>query len=381
MQMNEELLKARRLLERSWTLRLANEYDNVCYCYRIKLSRPVILISCQMTEKLGLWDPETRCISIAWHLIEKYPWNVVVDVLKHEMAHQIVTDLFKLEDGHGECFGRACAMLGVTGWAARATGDLPEGFVDWKDRGVVGSGDSEEDRLLRRVEKLLALASSENEHEAALAMQRVQEIYARHNIGRLENKQKPEMVSLNISSNLKRIPRHLSTICGLLNDFFFVRVIHTTIYHAKDLSEYRAVEILGTRENVLMAEYVYYFLVNQLSNLWKGYRKESKCSGRAKQSYFSGLLSGFREKLETSQKEIKRTSSKYALVLVHDPDLEDFVSLRFPRLVNVKSGSYRYDAETYHAGKEEGRRLIIHKGVESREGFRGRLLPGSKLTR
>ena len=62
-----------------------------------------------------------------------------------------------------------CRRLGVATWASSASCDLPPEIPDWHQRVLT----SEEERLLNRAEKLLALAESSNEHEAALAVERV----------------------------------------------------------------------------------------------------------------------------------------------------------------------------------------------------------------
>ena len=46
----------------------------------------------------------------------------------------------------------------------------------------------EDEKLLRRAEKLLALAESDNENEALVAMERVQELYTKHNLKKIQKK-------------------------------------------------------------------------------------------------------------------------------------------------------------------------------------------------
>ena len=62
--------------------------------------------------RLGLWDPLTRTISIsADHALED-TWAEVELTIQHEMAHQIVSEIFDTPDAapHGELFHRACRM-------------------------------------------------------------------------------------------------------------------------------------------------------------------------------------------------------------------------------------------------------------------------------
>jgi len=162
---------------RAWTDRLYTEYENILFHYRIRLNTPLIRIS-ELTATWGQWAQLTRTITLSHRLIERHSWDVVVEILKHEMAHQLVDERLGGDDLHGPVFRKACNMLGVADWAAKASGELPQEIPSWRNLAVT----PEEERLLKRVEKLLSLAASTNEHEATLAMQRVRELYARHNL-------------------------------------------------------------------------------------------------------------------------------------------------------------------------------------------------------
>src|SRR5207244_12411806 len=117
--------------------------------------------------RCGTETPETRSITLAHRLIEQHPWDIVVEVLKHEMAHQLADErLGGYESAHGVIFRDACRLLGVANWASSAACDLPAEMPNWRQRVLT----SEEVRLLNRAVNLRALADSTNEHEAALAV-------------------------------------------------------------------------------------------------------------------------------------------------------------------------------------------------------------------
>ena len=46
-----------------------------------------------VATKLGLWLPATRTILLSESLVMDRPWGVVLEVLKHEMAHQYVHEI------------------------------------------------------------------------------------------------------------------------------------------------------------------------------------------------------------------------------------------------------------------------------------------------
>lgn len=322
-----------------------------------------------MGVRWGSWDPEIRTIHISSHLIESFPWEIVLEVFKHEIAHQYVSDCFDAEDIHGPRFKAACERLGVADWARLAETDLIPPTTTVQTSPLT----PEEERLLGRVEKLLNLATSSNEHEAGLAMQRVQELYAKYNLERLESKRASGMVYLILHTKKKRIERHQSAIASLLNDFYFVEVVHSSVFDAEELCEFKAIELLGTRENVLMAEYVFHFLCNQLRFLWAGHRSV-RGGMRARNSFYLGVLAGFRDKLEQSAKG--QGGPSIALMVPRDPHLEDYLSFRYPRLVRIGHGRRRHDGASFEAGREQGMRLVLHRGISRSDGNRGKFLSG-----
>ena len=350
---------------------LYREFDHICFTYRVKLVPPVIRTQ-TMSGRWGLWDPITRTLSLSETLIATYPWDVVIEILKHEMAHQMVTDHFRSDEAHGPLFQEACRRLGVAPWASQAETDLNHPITPWQKSAL----SPEEDKLVRRVEKLLALATSSNEHESLAAMQKVQELYAKHNLSRIEERRQSQHVYLTLNTKKKRLQRHYFMIASILNEHFFVRVIHSELFDASSLTKYKVIELLGTRENVLMAEYVYHFLLNQIHFLWRGYQKQHAKAHTARQSYFLGILSGFRDKLDAAKAaDTSQDSTGRALALSEDPQLESFVTFRYPRLVSFRRGRSVGCSESFQAGQQEGWKLVIHKGISQQEGDQGRFLP------
>jgi len=371
-----DLFGTRRAILRAWTDRLYSEYEDILYQYNLRLLKPVIRIEPLATD-WGNWNPETRAITLAHRLIEQHSWDIVVEVLKHEMAHQLADErLGGYQSTHGVIFRDACRLLGVADWAASAACDLPPEIPNWRQRVLT----SEEERLLNRVEKLLALAESSNEYEAALAVERVRQLYAKYNLERLAAGSESAYVHCVINRRRRRIESDESAIFAILTAHFLVRAVFTSLYDARDLCEYRVVELLGARENVLMAEYVYYFLRHKLDTLWKEHRTRAGTAALAKRSYMLGVLSGFREKLDASaavaNAEASSTGTSQALLKLADQQLEKFVATRYPRLTTRWWGTGYRDRDSYSAGVVDGGNITLHRGITHRTGNRGLSLPG-----
>ena len=73
--------------QKLWAGRLYEDYRDILYWHRLKMRKPVIAIVDYATF-WGRWCPETRTIEISRDLIRSHPWPTVLDVLRHEMAHQ-----------------------------------------------------------------------------------------------------------------------------------------------------------------------------------------------------------------------------------------------------------------------------------------------------
>ncbi|MCX6117574.1 MAG: DUF2786 domain-containing protein [Proteobacteria bacterium] len=360
-----------------WTAQLYREYEEINWYYSAKLSVPIIKIE-DLGSKWGQWDPLFRVISLNRRLIEVHSWDVVLEVLKHEMAHQYVNEVLRITDevDHGFSFTKSCHKLGVAGWASKATGDLPESIPPLRER--ILSQDDE--RLLNKVEKLLALAQSSNEHEALLAMQKVREMYARHNIQRLQASREGALDSLIISRRKKKLEAHESMIFTVLNEHFFVKVVHTSLYDQKRFEKYKAVELLGSRENLLMAEYVFYFLLKQCDSLWMNHKRSTGCVSQVKRSYLLGVLQGFSDKLKydnprdkvASEAGLSKTESK-ALLKIEQDELDTYIEKRFPRIRSKSRSSTRVIGGVFEQGKADGRKIVIHKGLTKKGGFLGLL--------
>ena len=359
---------------RIWTQRLIEEYRQLQFSYNLRIRIPIIRIS-TLSSVWGSWDPVTRTIHISQKLIEQYPWETVLEIFKHEIAHQLVTEVYQEVEIHGSFFKKACEQLGVAPWACRAeTNSLPV------EKSLSPTPfTTEEKRLLERAEKLLSLATSDNEHEAISAMQKVQELYAKYNLKRLTENKDSHWGYLIIKLGKKRVERYQSLIASILSDHFFVEVIHTSNFDAKACSDYKALELLGTRENVLMAEYVFHFLEQQLSGLWLNYQEKKRLGLATRNSFYLGVLEGFREKLKLSERKIDFecpdfTPSALSLAVRKDEQLTQLVRNRYPKLNRLSGGRRLHDSEAYSAGKKEGRSLVIRKGISKSDGNQKKLL-------
>ena len=361
---------------------LQSEFKLVCSWYKISLAVPAFRIS-DSRLTLGSWSPDTRTISISSILIHEYSWDTVINVLKHEMAHQYVHESLGrgMEQPHGPAFIESCEKLGVSYPYNAATGDSPKIFTDTNQH----CSDSEYNNKLNKVRKMLSLAGSANKHEAVAAMSKANSFIRKYNLERLD-KVEQSWYSYEIkNTGKKRLGIIERRIASLLMDYFYVDIVYSELFDAEKAVFHKTIELLGSMENVSFASHVYDFLRQRVEFLWKNYKKAFHSPGKLRKTFILGLLQGFRQKLEKEEKkqsisagisaDIGNYKTISSLVIAKDPGLSEFIAKRFPRLRKVQYGkSGIYCSNTYSAGKTEGKKITIHKAVKRKDGNLGRLL-------
>lgn len=358
-------------LVESWRRQLAQEYRHLCWLYRVRLTVPIFEIRDGQT-RAGSWSPGQDTLSLASWLIRDHSWDVVLEVLKHEMSHQYVEQVMGRGDEmpHGPAFQEACDRLGVHHDFRVSQGAIPR---------LLTGKDQKSGAMLSKVEKLFALAQSANVHEAALAMAKANAILRRYNLERIERQAATDYDYMILKPGGKRIAAHQRLIAAILKDFFYVNVVIARQFEAASGETLRVIELTGAKENLAVAVHVYHFLIRRLDYLWQEYRKSTAALGREKNSYWLGVLNGFREKLTIQDREGMRTTgneTESSLICASDPGLIRYYRARYPRLRTVQHNGPRVHADIYQDGQQEGKQLVIHKGVEAEAngGNMGRLL-------
>jgi hypothetical protein len=353
-------------LQQAWLRQVRQEYEAICFQYRLDMPAPLFVLGDSGTT-LGAWNSTTRELTLSGRLISTMAWTDTVQILKHEMAHQICTDLFKSPAaGHGPAFQRACTLLGLEKKFRGARIDCTglHGLRQ-QDRGEKGD---HRHTILTRVEKLFALAGSDNEHEAALAMERAWQLLRRYNLDSVG--QQTRYRRSVIVTGLKRMPAHLKHICLLVQEYFFVQVICASTYLPEEDRVVKTVELFGRPANVDVAVHCYHFLLERIEWLWRQNRGRFHPHARqARSSYLRGLVSGFAERLEQAGRQYPGVEEEQPGLLPvclradSDPALRDFVAGYYPRLVRRRGRRTRFHDQAYREAVAEGRKIVLHKVV------------------
>ncbi len=280
---------------------------------------------------------------------------VIRDVLRHEIAHMMTHLYYGTNiDAHGTEFKNICSRYGWSHEISKATLDIASANDSYE-------GDLKTEKLLAKLQKLMALSESTNTHEAELAMSKANELLIKHNLDRLEVDQDDEVVYVlpvmfSAKSNAK-----MHAVYEILKTFYVAPVF------TKRQGQV-ALDIVGDQASVKIAEYVSFFLQDELERLWIKAKKENDLKGlRAKNSFFSGVARGYVEKIQNSQKEFHQS----ALVKVQGSS-QKMLARVYGRLSSTSSSS-KADSSALHAGSNAGKKMNIRTGIEKR-GNQGHLL-------
>lgn len=321
---------------------------NRFYNARGDTSFPIKVVMYTNKSMLGYFDPNFYELGFHECLMHSNQ-NQLQAVVRHELAHYITF----LNHGetvlpHGSEFKMVCQRLGWGEDIYKATFDL--------DTSKTGCN-THESGIFRKIQKLLALATSSNTHEAELAMIKSQQLLLKHNIDAAFRAEKnDEKVFLKRILHQKKIDAKMRAIANIVATFF----VH--IVYARS-QKYTCLEIVGSSSNIEIAEYVAGVLQYELDTLWNQAQKLSGLRGTiAKNSFFMGLAKGYCNKVQALKRE--HTHDITNALMVIEKQLVDAKSMVYPRLSSARS-SAQHCRESLLLGEKMGKQLNIKTSINT----------------
>lgn len=344
-------------LEKALLHELREQYKLLAYShFKSAVALPQIELV-DSRSRLGRFVASTRTIELSRALVLEHPWGVVVEVLKHEMAHQYVYEVLgeRDETPHGPRFRAVCERLGIDG----AAQGMPRSQAETGDQ-----------KIAERIARLLALAESPNAHEAEAAMAAAQRLLLKHNIALQAARTAQGYVWKHLGKPTGRTTEAERVLSLILAKHFFVEAIWVPVYRPAEGKRGSVLEICGTPQNVEIAEYVHGYLIETAARMWRDYKISVDIrSDRERRTFLAGVMSGFSEKLAREAK----ASREAGLVWVADGDLATYFRKRHPHVRHIRYAGQRR-SDVYDHGKLVGEEIVIHKGIKADPVERGLLL-------
>jgi hypothetical protein len=219
------------------------------------------------------------------------------------------------------------------------------------------------EEVIELVRRCLALSKSSNEHEAALAMAKAQQILFEHNLSMSEvqsadefSKKASGMTQSKVSTQMKRNHGHWKPqLIHWVARYNFCSVI---------LSSYGdTVYLIGQPINVEVVTNMYIWVCDQLENMASEYCKSYQGPDRIptfRRGFFDGAVNEIGNRLYRNQKEMKaKIESSTALVVQNEEMLKAYIDQKFGELKSGRAsrGSGSYDG--HRAGRDAGSKVSL----------------------
>ena len=386
MDIKEKSEELKRKFMENWSLSLYKTHKRDLLNLGVFFKVPSISIDIIESDlNWGFWKPDTRIIGINSKLILDYPWDAALGILGHETAHQLVSDLrpeaAKTEPPHGPAFQSMCEQLKLQPLYRTANCDLNDGL---SSHSLIGPhfDKIEDNPLVVKIKKLLALSGSPEPREAEAALTKASELMEKHNIDTAAFLAGAEDFEIwRLPWQAKRLDRKTSLIASILQDHFFVRTIIVTRYSPLHDEYLKSIDIIGRKPNLSMAEHVYHYLNERAETLWEKHKPLAARRGEkglgAKTAFIMGLLLGLDDKLtEAERNRVKPAAPGPANpvgqnllpadYILADKKLGSFVEQNYPSL--RKGGTYAATVAapfSSSAGREAGESLNIYDPIAS----------------
>ena len=295
-------------------------------------------------DKLGYFNPDNFQIGINKNLVYLAKPEVLKNILRHELAHMHVYLHFGSDvQAHGTEFRETCKGLGWGDEVYKAYGDLS------KENALTSAPEYE--KILSKVKKLLKLAESANTHEATLATAKANELLMKYNLAHIEDADKEsEEVCVKNVYEAKRSNVQMNALYEILENFYV-----QPVFNRGQKKAY--LEVIGSRTNVELADYIAKFLINEFERLYK----LSGLKGvAAKNSFIRGISEGFTHKIKSQQQE--RPDYKNELISL-DKVLKSQVAMVYSRMGSSSSSSKKNDHHARELGRQAGSNMSIHQGL------------------
>ena len=345
-------------LHGAWLAELLRSWHDFNKRHLGGLLRPPALQIDRSGARLGHWQRETRTLSLSHEHLIRHRWDDVLETLKHEMAHQYVDEVMGGDERpHGPRFASACTLLEIRPDAS----------------GTPSAGDDPAAKILRRVQKLLALATSANRHEAEAAMAAANTLLLRYNLELPQDAPRPGYEARRLGDSAAAIPLDWKLVSAILGEFFFVECIWVTTYNAPQDRHERRLEVMGSPENLEMAAYVHDFLHAACRRLWDEARAALALPPARRREFIAGVLMGFRDKLRSE----RARNEEQGLVWLGDVDLDNYVRRRHPSVRSMSGAAVRH-GHAHAAGRAAGEGLTLHRPVHDQQSRGLALPPGRK---
>ncbi len=271
-----------------------------------------------------------------------YPNDILKDIIRHELAHYFCfIEWGPNTSAHGHEFKEICKRFGFDDAVSKAT------MIE-NDEGPFTSD------MLSKIQKLLRLSASDNIHESTLATTKAKSLLLKHNLDFYSNPLDIQEYCVLAIATFKKSSLKMNKLMTILAEYLVSPVLN---YGQENIY----LEITGTKENVLIAEYIFHFLNNEFERLWSEYKKNNKHirGVKNKNSFMLGLSCGYQESLTSITLSEQENSALVSVSQKREEVKNNYYGSFRSKIASVKS----YNQSLLSEGKKQGRNIKLRSAV------------------
>lgn len=273
---------------------------------------------------------------------ETVDWEDTKGIIGHEVAHLIVKRNIGDTFAHGDAFKEVCKILQVQEEFSKAVSSLKTPVSN---------------SLLNKIKKLLALSESPNQHESNSALLKAKKIMLENNIKTINPDE--DKVYRTVLFEYKRMTTELwviSSIVSLITNVWNIQV--------KNYPEVNKLYIHGTKSEIEISEYLFYYLKEELGRLYSEAKKNIRNKRGAKKSFYLGAYDELTKRFNKEKSILKEDKQ---LMISHTERIAElskkyvYQNSKFnTSRRNISSGNF----EAASSGKKAGKSVRIYQGIK-----------------
>lgn len=220
------------------------------------------------------------------------------------------------------------------------------------------------EKIIGKIQKLLALSESSNDHESQSAILKAQKLLIKHKLSMKEVKEYKQFNSSIIKDiskvSFKGKAKWKGELAEVLADNFGCYIYFKTLY-----THY--IVFLGREEDVIVCNMALEYAVDCIESAVKRLRYIYSNSGESTKGlsndYALGFIRGLNEKFE----EQKRKNQEWGIILVKDKEVaEVYDNMDFKGTVNIGT-QYTRHKEAFYQGYDDGKEFSISNKITEEE--------------
>lgn len=237
--------------------------------------------------------------------------------------------------------------------------------------------------LIEKVQKLMSLATSPNQHEAEIAARKAQELIAKYNIDmQLLNSKQEYQWQVLMEEPYFRV--HQKFVWPILREYYFVETLLSYVPTGERTAAGQQktkvqLKIMGTATNVIIADYVFGLLCEVFQKLFLDFKRANNLDEKSRQPYYQGLSEGIKHNLDLARSQAQKDmaakvqiernlsiADATALTVVkRDPVLRAAFEAS-GKYKSHKSAGWNGDEDARQAGFNEGKNINLSRPIDHR---------------